>query len=120
MSEPPLIPSTPSDIRFVIDRLKWTLGLRYFKLAARSGRLYVRIGIATDYAHHTHEACLLGLVDDGYVTEGGPGTECRMSAPERGRTTLVPLTLTSRGGDYLDRLVHVLRDKAASSTGRVP
>jgi hypothetical protein len=115
MSTPPQIPSTPAEIRFTVDRLQWTVRLRYFKPANRSGPLYVRTDITADRAPHTHEACMLGLIEDGYVTEDGPETECTMSVPDRGRTALVPLTLTPRGGDYLRQLVHALRDHAAST-----
>lgn len=114
MREPPPIPPTHGQIRFVIDRLIWTNALRYFLPVSATGPLYLRTDLTADRAPRTHEQCLLALVTDGYVTEDEPATQCRLPVPERGRVALVPLALTPRGRQYL----RTLTDPTA--TGNTP
>jgi hypothetical protein len=105
MSDTPASLPPPGEIAFVIDRLVWTNAARYFTPVARSGPVYLRTGLTADRASHTHEACLLGLIEDGYVTEDDPVTECRLPVPDRGWVAMVPLDLTPRGRHYLRTLI---------------
>ena len=105
MSESSPIPAARDEIRFVIDRLNWVNAVRYFKPVSKAGPLYLRTDVTADRAPHTHEACLLGLIEDGYVTEDDPGTECRLPVSGRGRVAMVPLDLTPAGRRYLRTLI---------------